>query len=423
MNRSFSTRCTRVCVLFCLVATVALTASGSARAADHWLQWGGPRRDFMVESKGLKDKWPDDGPPKLWDRELGDGYSTILADNDALYSMYRVGEDEFTVALDAKTGKTLWEHKNPSPTTKTMLEFGPGPHSTPLLLADRLYTVGANMDLYCFQKKSGEVVWKHDLIEEFGAKMPEYGYAASPIEYKNTLILPVGGKAGQSLMAFDPVSGKVLWQKQDFEITYSSPIVIRFQGQEQLVYFTGSALMGFNPADGETLWSHPHKTQYDANIMTPVWDGTDTLFCSAAYDSGARAVQLTKEGDKTVPKERWFSKKMRLHHGNAVHVGGYAYGSSGDFGPAFFMAVNLKDGEIAWRERGFKKTTCVFAGNGTMILLDEDGQLALAKASPEKFTLLSKCKIGETYAWAAPTLVGTKLYVRDRKHIVALELG
>lgn len=422
MSRGFrDLRNTRVFFVL-LAAMVVAISHRPVRAADNWLQWGGPKRDFAVESKGLKDKWPDEGPTKIWDRELGDGYSTILADGDVLYSMYRTAEDEFTVALDAKTGKTVWEHKNPSPTTKLMQEYGPGPHSTPLLLGDRLYTIGSNMDLFCFQKKTGDVVWKHDLIEEFGAKMPDYGYASSPLEYKNTLILPVGGKEGQSMMAFDPANGKVLWQKQDFEITYSSPIIVRFSGEDQLVFFTGSALVGLNPTNGETLWSHPHKTQYDANIMTPVWDGKDTLFCSAAYDSGARAVQLSKEGDKTIPKERWFSKKMRLHHGNAIHMGGFAYGSSGDFGPAFFMAVNLKDGEIAWRERGFKKTTCIFA-DGKMILLDEDGQLALAKATPEKFTLLSKCKIAETYAWAAPTLVGTKLYVRDRKHIVALELG
>ncbi len=422
MSRSF--RDVRSASFFgLLVAAVFMAGSHRpARAGDNWLQWGGPKRDFAVESKGLKDKWPDEGPKKIWDRELGDGYSTILSDGELLFSMYRIAEDEFTVALEAKTGKTVWEHKNASPTTKLMQEYGPGPHATPLLLGDRLYTIGSNMDLFCFQKKNGEVIWKHDLIEEFGAKMPDYGYASSPLEYKNTLILPVGGKEGQSMMAFDPATGKALWQKQDFEITYSSPILVRFSGEDQLVFFTGNALVGLNPTNGETLWSHPHKTQYDANIMTPLWDGKDTLFCSAAYDSGARAVQLVKDGDKTVPKELWFSKKMRLHHGNAIHLGGFAYGSSGDFGPAFFMAVNLKDGEIAWRERGFKKTTCVFA-DGKMILLDEDGQLALVKATPEKFTLLSKCKIAETYAWAAPTLVGTKLYVRDRKHIVALELG
>jgi len=422
MSRRF--RDVRSASFFGLVLAAIFMAGSNppVRAADNWLQWGGPKRDFAVESKGLKDKWPDEGPKKIWDRELGDGYSTILSDGELLFSMYRIAEDEFTVALDAKTGKTAWEHKNASPTTKMMEEWGPGPHATPLLLGDRLYTIGSNMDLFCFQKKNGDVIWKHDLVEEFGAKMPEYGYACSPLEYKNTLILPVGGKEGQSIMAFDPASGSVLWKKQDFEITYSSPIIVRFSGEDQLVFFTGNSLVGLNPTNGETLWSHPHKTQYDANIMTPLWDGKDTLFCSAAYDSGARAVQLVKDGDKTVPKELWFNKKMRLHHGNAIHIGGFAYGSSGDFGPAFFMAVNLKDGEIAWRERGFKKTTCVFA-DGKIILLDEDGQLALVKATPEKFTLLSKCKIAETYAWAAPTLVGTKLYVRDRKHIVALELG
>jgi hypothetical protein len=133
-------------------------------------------------------------------------------------------------------------------------------------------------------------------------------------------------------------------------------------------------------------------------------------------------VKLSKKEGKTVPAELWFSMKMRLHHGNAVHRNGYVYGSSGDFGPAFFMAADLQTGKIAWRERGFKKSTCVQARE-KLIILDEDGQMALASATPEAFTVHSQCKVGELYSWAAPTLVGTKLFVRDRKHIWAFDLG
>ena len=113
---------------------------------------------------------------------------------------------------------------------------------------------------------------------------------------------------------------------------------------------------------------------------------------------------------------------MRIHHGNPIRIGDYIYGSSGDFGPAFFMAMNLKTGKIAWRKRGFRKATCVY-GDGKVIILDEDGNLALATATPDGLTVHSKCTIAEPYAWAAPTLVGKRLYVRDRKHIMAFDLG
>jgi hypothetical protein len=113
---------------------------------------------------------------------------------------------------------------------------------------------------------------------------------------------------------------------------------------------------------------------------------------------------------------------MRVHHGDMIDLNNVVYGSSGDFGPAFFMAVNMSDGEVLWRERGFKKANCLYADD-KMIILDEDGELALATVTPEKMTVHSRCKIGEPYAWAAPTLVGKKLLVRDRKHIMAFDLG
>ena len=123
-----------------------------------------------------------------------------------------------------------------------------------------------------------------------------------------------------------------------------------------------------------------------------------------------------------MPEELWYSRKMRIHHANAVRIGDYVYGSSGDSGPAFFACMNLKTGKVAWRKRGFAKSTCVLA-DGKIIILDEGGQLALAIVSPEGLNVLSKCTITKRYSWAAPTLVGTTLYVRDRKRIMALDLS
>jgi outer membrane protein assembly factor BamB len=404
-----------------------------------WPQWGGPRRDFTVDAKGLADKWPDGGPRKLWNRELGDGYATIAVDDGLLFTMYRVGEDEFAVALDSKTGQTVWEHKSPSPFTKVMAEYGPGPHTTPLIVGNHVYTIGTNMVMHCFEKKTGQVAWKHDIANEFGAPIPERGYGCSPIAYKNTVIVPVDrkreggppgaaaadrkeGGEGQMLVAFDAESGSPVWKKQDFEIGYASPILINLAGEEQLVFFSATHLTGLNPSTGDLLWSHPHPTQFGANLSTPLYFGDGIIFCSAAYDSGARAVKLTKKEGKTVPEELWFSKKMRIHHGNAVRVNDFVCGSSGDFGPAFFMAVEPKTGNILWRERGFKKANVVQA-DGKLIILDEDGELALAVATREGLKVQSQAKVGERYAWAAPTLVGKILYIRDRKNIMALDLG
>lgn len=429
-----------------MVAMLTVVAGGCAAPTPaEWPQWGGPDRNFTIEAQGLADKWPDDGPAKLWHRELGDGYATILVDNGVLYTMYRKDEDEFTVALDAKTGKTIWEHKNPSPFTEMMAQFGPGPHSTPLIAGTRLYTIGTNAAMHCFNKRTGRVLWKHDLVNEFGGPVPGRGFGSSPIAYKNTVIVPVdrlrkeqeGQQSeddtettaetkdpveGQTLMAFDLKTGAVVWKALDFAMSYSSPILIDLDGEDQLVLFTATDLVGVNPDNGSLLWQHPYGTQYGANISTPVFNGKDLVFGSAAYDSGSRAIKLTKKDGKTNAEQLWYSRKMRVHHGNVIRVGDHIYGSSGDSGPAFFMGMNLETGKVAWRERGFRKATCVYGG-GKVIILDEDGQLALATVSPEGMNVLSKWTITERYSWATPTLVGTTLYVRDRKHIMALDIG
>jgi outer membrane protein assembly factor BamB len=427
-----------------LTVIAAAPATPAATLAADWPQFGGPHRNFIADCKGLADKWPEEGPKQLWRRELGDGYSTILADGDALYTMYRTGDDEFTVALDKKTGKTLWEHKQPSPHTPLMDQFGPGPHTTPLIVGDHLYTIGTNAVMHCYNKKTGDVVWKHDLPAEYGAPVPGRGYGNSPIAYKNTIIVAVdrkrdeeGGEgdgekkeeakapappaAAQSIVALDQNTGEVVWKSLDFPMSYASPILIDFEGEPQLVLLMNKDIAGVNPDNGTQLW-HSSVEPEGANLSTPVFDGKDTLFCSSAYDSGSRAMKLTKKDGKTTVEQLWYGRKMRIHHGNPIQLGDYVYGSSGDFGPAFFMAVNLRSGEVVWRERGFKKATCVY-GDDKMIILDEDGQLALASVSPGGLKVISQCKVAEPYAWAAPTLVGTQLFIRDRKHIMAFDLG
>jgi len=404
---------------FCLIVPILLACTTSATA--QWPQWGGPNRNFMTAATGLADKWPAEGPPVIWKRDLGDGYTTIVVDSNRLFTMYRDGEEEVVIAMDAKTGKTIWEYKYDSSFTELMEQFGAGPHSTPLIIEDRLYTMGINVVMHCLDANTGKVVWKHDLVEEYGAPIPGRGYSCSPIAYKNTVIVPVGGD-GQGVIAFNRKNGGVVWKSQDFQVTHASPILIEQGGMPQLVVFMGTQVAGLNPDDGKMLWSHPHKTQYGANLATPLWDGKDLIFTSSAYDSGSRVIKLLHKDGKTVPKELWYSRKMRIHHGNAIRIGDYLYGSSGDFGPAFFMGININSGKVAWRKRGFAKATCVYGGD-KLIILDEDGKLALATVSPDGINILSQCKLTERYSWAAPTLVGKTLYLRDRKQILALDLG
>ena len=406
-----------------LIASLLLCGSVfNVQAQSDWLQWGGPSRNFTTNSKGLAAVWPSSGPKRLWSRPLGGGHSAILTSGNTLYTMYNQGEQEVVIALAADTGKTIWEYKYDAPPLADMdYEYGVGPHSTPLLVGDLLYTVGATGKFFALDKKTGKVAWARDLWKEYAGTKMGRGYSCSPIAYKNTVILTLGGQ-GQTLIAFNQKDGTIAWKNQTLDMSPASPIIVNVDGQDQLIAFLGKVVAGIDPNNGNLLWSHPHVTEWGLNISNPVWGNDNLLFISSAYSGGSRVLKLTQKDGKTTAEELWFHRRMRLHHGTAIRIGDYVYGSSGDFGPAFLAAVNVKTGEIAYQDRSFPKSNLLLA-EGKLIILDEDGNLALATASPTELKVISKVSVMRNLAWTVPTLVGTKLYLRDRHTIMALDLS
>jgi outer membrane protein assembly factor BamB len=335
--------------------------------------------------------------------------------------MYRRGSDEVTLAAATATGKTLWEHvENASFRTGMAMENGPGPHATPLVTDSAVYAVGILAQLVCLDKKTGRVIWSHDLWHEFHGTPMDRGYSVSPLAWKNAVIMKVGG-AGHALMAFNQRDGKVVWQKQDFQNSPSSPEIIRVDGQDQLVAVMSDEVIGLNPDTGDLLWKYPHSTSWGLNIALPLWSSDNTLFVSSAYNGGCVALQLHAVNGKTQVKELWNTNRMRVHIGNLMRIGDTLYGSSGDFGPAPMTALDAKTGKLLWQDRTFPKATFVYA-DGKLILVDEDGGLSLANVSPVGMKVLSKAEMLHSNAWTAPSLAGTVLYLRDRHTLLALDL-
>ena len=398
-----------------------LQSSAHAQVSD-WAQWGGPHRNFISETKGLAATWPATGPRRVWQRELGEGYSAIAVERGMLFTMYRKGENEIAVALDAATGKTIWEYSYAAPFAPEYdMSNGPGPHATPLVSGNLVFTSGATGKLHCLDKKTGKLLWSHDLISEFQGTVRVNGYSCSPIAYKDTIVMMVGGPSS-SLVAFNRQNGSVVWKKHDFRNSTSSPIIINVDGQDQLVAFMYGEIVGVDPNNGNLLWNRSHPAEFGLNTSTPVWGPDNLLFMSSGYGGGSRVLKLSRAGDKTTVEEVWANSLMRVHFTNAIRVGDLIYGSSGDFGPAPFTAVNVKTGNIVWRHRSFPRASFLFA-DGRFIILDEDGHLLLATPTAEGLTVTSKAELLSNQAWTVPSLSGTRLYLRDRKNIVALELG
>lgn len=422
---------TRRCLLVVLVlaATIDHTTPANGQSSAAWLQWGGPGRNFMSDSKGLASSWPASGPKKLWTRALGEGHSSILVENGRLYTMYRqvtrqpqTKPEEVVAALDAAAGKTLWEFAYPAPVDGIQFDQGLGPHSTPLISGRVLFATSSRSELFALDKATGKRIWSHDFIKEYGAPLTSRGYSCSPILFRNSVIVTMGGP-NQGVAAFDQQTGKLLWKGGYFVWAPASPILIDVDGQPQLVVFGGDVITGMDPATGKTLWSHPHKTDWGLNISTPIWlPEHHLLFASSAYGTGSRALELRQAAGKTTVVEKWESKRMRVHIGTVIRLGDYAYGSSGDFGPAFISAIDMKSGTVAWQDRNFARAQLLYA-DGKLIVLDEDGTLGLATVSPQGLKVLARANVLTNLAWTPPTLVGTTLYLRDRHTIAAFDLS
>jgi len=409
-----------------ILSVILFVAAGNSlgrSAHTDWPQWGGPNRNFALSPAKLAATWPEEGPKKLWSRPLGDGYSGIVVEGETLYTMYRKGDQEVLTALRTRDGGTIWEFAYDAPYKEGVdyaPQFGPGPNSTPLVAGDLVFSVGVVGRLHAVKKKTGAVLWFHDMRAEFHADDTVNGYASSPIAYKDMVIVQSGGK-GNSVIAFRQKDGAIVWKAQDFTNSPSSPLLIRVDGQEQLVAFMAEQVAGFHPATGELLWSFPHKTDHGLNVSMPVWGPDNLLFISSAYNNGSRMLRLHQAGGKTTVEEVWYTKEMRLHFGNALRVGERIYGSSGDFGPIPLAAIDAQSGKIAWRDRSLPRASFVLSGE-QVIALCEDGTLALARFAEDGARIQSKFSLFDSRAWTAPSLAGTTLYARDRKSIVALDL-
>ncbi len=411
-------------VLLSVFGAFAPTAQGALKTPDgeDWLVWGGKHRDFIVNATGLADSWPAAGPRKIWSRPLGDGYSSVAVEGAVLYTAFRRGTQDVITALEAGTGKTLWEFAYENPFTNAYAEgVGPGPYAMPQVVGDRLITASGTGKIYSLDKKTGKPKWSHDLYNEFHATHLEYGYSSHALPYRDMLICQAGGD-GDGIIAFRQSDGAVIYKALQFTNAHSSPLLINVDGQPQVVVLASKTVFGFNPDNGALLWTHEHVTNYGLAVSTPVWAPGNLLFVASAYGTGARTLHLTQSSGKTKIEQLWYDPHLELHIGTAIQRDGYVYISRGYNGPVLMTCVELKTGKIMWQQRGFAKAQLLYA-DGKLLLADQDGALALCRATPHEFVVLSKASVLQSIAWTPPTLVGTRLYVRDRKTIAVYDLG
>lgn len=174
--------------------------------------------------------------------------------------------------------------------------------------------------MHSFDRMSGAPQWSYDLLAGAPDQHRACGYSSSPLAYKHTIITTAGGK-GRGVVAPDRATGRPVWQAQDFQNGYSSPILIDLDGRPEVIVFTFGEIAGLNPDAGALEWSHPHPAEFGVNVSTPIWGDDHLLFVSSSYNGGSRVLRLTRSADKVAVEQVWETRRVRIHFGNAVRFG------------------------------------------------------------------------------------------------------
>jgi len=404
-------------------ATLLEEANPASNKPD-WPQWRGPTRDGVSPEKDLVSDWPSSGPKVRWKADCGEGYSSVSVANGRAITLFQTDDSqrEVVICWDADTGKKLWEHDYSAPYVS---DQGSGPRSTPTIEGDRVYTVGATGILHCLDAKTGKPVWRKDLLAEFGAKNLQWGVSFSPLTDGDLLITNPGGPDGNSIVAFNKVTGDVVWKSFNEGAGYSSPIALTINGTRQVVVFTAKSLVGITEADGRLLWRYPWETSYDVNAATPlpirakVGDAEITyLFISSGYNKGCALLKIASTGGGEFAAQKVFeSNLMRNHFSSSVRYQDHLYG----FDQELLVCMDLRSGNIKWNQSGFHKGSLILSGDH-LIIVGETGKLAVAEASPSGYHEKGSYRIFRRKSWTPPSLANGKLYLRDQQQVLCLDL-
>lgn len=388
-----------------------------------WPQYRGPDGDGKVPVESFPTDWPADGLPLAWKVPLGGGFSGISAVDGLLYTQYSQDGGEFLAAIDAATGETAWKLRIDDERED---QFGDGPRATPTIDGNLVYAVSAFGKLSALEREKGGLAWRKDLREEYGAGVPTWGIASSPVVVDDLLLHNVGGKPGYLLAAFDKTTGDLAWHSGNGHAGYSLPLTFEVDGVRQTVFFTAKKILGADPATGEILWTRPWSTSYDVNAATPIFIPPNRLFVSSGYDTGSSLFELAVKDDgsggKTVePKTVWQSRGMKNQFSSSIYHEGTIYG----FDNKIFKAIDADTGEDLWRTRGsgggFGHGSLFFA-DGHLVVLGDGGQLALVEASPEAYREKASFQVARGKHWTVPTYYDGHLYVRNEKDLYAFRL-
>ncbi len=381
----------------------------------YWTNFRGPHRDGKYEQTKITVPWPADGLKPLWKQPSGGGYSSFVVAKGKAYTIEQRREKEVAVAYDMKSGREVWTTAWPALFSEAL--GGDGPRATPAYDEGRLYVLGASGEFHCLDAESGKDIWHKNILTEAGAANLTWGVAGSPLIVDGMVVAFPGGPGGKSVFVYDKLTGKTLWSALDDAASYTSPAVATLAGKRQLVIVTKTRVVGLEVADGKLLWQYPWYTSPEVNSAEPVFLDDHRFFLSAGYGHGSVVLDIVRDGDGFAAKTVWQNNKMKNRFNTSVYSSGYLYGLD----EGILACVDANTGELKWKggRYGYGQ---VLLSEGHLIVLTEFGELALVKATPEKWDELSKFEAIEGKTWNYPAIDGGVLLVRNAMEMAAFKL-
>ena len=425
------------------IVAVALAVSAGAAVAEEWPQWRGPRNDGIVRDEKIADSWPEGGPKKLWQADVGVGFSSAVGVGGKVYLLAMEGDKDATYAFDADKGTVIWKEIANSLYTgemnsAAMAKDWTGSRASPVVEGNRLYTYGMRGDLVCRELASGKSVWHVNIVNETGTKPITWGQGSNPLIEGDSIYVQ-GGINGPAVVCVDKKTGKLIWQSENLPPNttvedpddygkgemdkggYARPVIVDVQGTKQLIVFGGEALWAFEPATGKTIWSHPWMTQYDVNAATPIYhDGR--LFITSSYGKPpARCAQF--ELSRTGAKQVWKNNQLTSKYQPPILDAGHLYGNS----EGTVRCLRWSDGKTVWtaKDRINQGGSMVRIAPDKLLMFSDIGKATLARATPEGYEKLGEFQAVERTgnAWSTPLVYRGKMYVKGRNDFVCYDIG
>ena len=379
-----------------------------------WPGFRGPQRDGVVRGARIATDWSARPPVEMWRRPVGPGWSSFAVDGDRLYTQEQRGEDEMVACYDKATGRPVWQHRDAARFWES--NAGAGPRATPALGHGRVYTLGATGIVNALDAATGAVAWSRNAASDTGAKTPGWGFAGSPLVVGDTVVIATSGR----LVAYDAATGTPRWFGPRDGGGYSSPHLVTLGGVPQVLLLNGKGATSVAPRDGKVLWSHAWPGD---GIVQPALtaDGDVLLGTGSGMGTGAGIIRLAVAhgGAGWTAVERWTSSGLKPYYNDFVVHEGHAYGFDG----SILASIDLATGERRWKGGRY--------GHGQMILLpdqdllvvlSEEGDLALVSATPDGFTEVARFTAIEGKTWNHPVLAGDVLLARNDTEMVAYRL-